>query len=760
MSEHGGLANKELTVTEFLREVKREQVSGREFLALIGHSRISNEDYTEIKETPSLTYKRLVEILVNSPLVGEDYQRMLDTMRERRAFRERIKRERAEKAAVFADSIAENTENIENNKSIKNTEKTEKTEITEITEEITLGGDSEDIEIISVDDAESAEFEELWGGGAKLVNTEQESKKSYFDEYGENEDFDENAPRENRAKKIICLCLMPVLVFLSFFIRFHDTGSWFFIDNSYKPPENYADLFALLSKQSAVPDSTGDFAGGETVPQKQYRAENFGNNKSVFSSVVSVSGHIFTVSGDSIDALRITNGKISGASSYKNDNLIGIFAQKDRLFAVYSDEYAVGFDYDITGENDEIIAKRLEFNQPCADIKVFDAANWNGVPIEEYRQDGVFSDIIVKNGGVLLMTRYAVNNTVFADNPDGYIPSRTLSGERSYIPFENITFTEDSPYNGITVIGAFSGTEADCFAVTGAYASGAYLGDNALLLTLPVDNRTELIKYSVFGNALSNPVTALVDGAAPDAYADIRNGVIRAAAFNNAGETADYTSLYVFDDNMTLLSSVEKIAPGETPRGIAFDEKRAYIIAEKLYAIDTSRPESPLPVSEINAMISDKEYYGWGENNFVSIGVEADEYGNRLGIRVNMYAYKTNSAPEIEGTILLAPPNPAWNDSVASPVEKTPGAAAVSYGSGIIVVPVIYADDVMRVEKYFVLSYDDINKFTVKGDIHEYVNAYSGKYASAVADGYIYCFFGDMIQSAATDTTIVDIYNK
>jgi len=734
MSQYESLAGKEITVAQFLKVIKRERVSGREFLALIGHSDISNEDYMEIKETPTLTYERLVEILVNSPLTSEDYENMLETMRDRRIRRERELNKKKPPAPVDEEFSEEPRESLHE------------------TEEITLGNAAEEED----DYGDYAGYEEpeedLWDEGSKYSDFAPEDKSEYFDEYGENEDYEENASRENRPQRIACLVIGLAVAFLSFFIRYTDTGAWGLPDGSFKPPATYEEIFALLANRIHLQDARFQ----ETPePPRIYRAEKFAEKAPALSRTVNNSVNIFRADGDNIKAFGIAHGKIADAPDYKSEKkLLGVFfaGGKSKLYAVYEDEYQVSEEYN-TVENDEIVANKLEFTQACTVVLTFDALEWTGVPIAEYRQDGSFADIIVNGDHVFVITDYFAANSITADIYGGYVPSRAFGESRDYAEVENIAVFENSHYSDMTVIGGLT-PESGFFAVTGGWAQ-IYEGDNTLLFAVRDGRNSELIRYTVYENSLVSPVSVSVDGEVINA--DSRGGLSRVAAY--ADENGGSVNLYTFDNAMEKLSTVEKIAAGEIPKGAAFDDRNVYIIADNLYAIDTSAPDMPIPTVAVDAMITDREFYAWGESNFVSVSMEANEYGDRQGVRVTVYAYSANKPPVEKASVLLTPPNPKWSESMSSPIESGDyNAVAVSYESGIIVVPLIYFDGLTHVERYAVLGYDDMNGFTPRGFVEDFVDAYSKKYAAIVADGYIYCFFGDMIKSAATDTTIVDVY--
>ena len=73
-----------LNAETFIAVVSAEKMKGREFLRLIGNTRISNSAYREIEQNPRLTKKRLIELLEESPLTESDYYKLLTAVKERR----------------------------------------------------------------------------------------------------------------------------------------------------------------------------------------------------------------------------------------------------------------------------------------------------------------------------------------------------------------------------------------------------------------------------------------------------------------------------------------------------------------------------------------------------------------------------------------------------------------------------------------------------------------------------------------------------
>jgi hypothetical protein len=739
-----------LTAAGFLAEIKKERLSGREFLALIGHTGISNESYAEIKDNPGLTYARLVAILEASPLTGEDYAALLKTSRERREKRELFRKRAALEKDLNAIIASKSSDGAPLSDNAAAGAKTARDTGDGVTEEITLSDAPEETS------PEEAGYDDLWGD--EPTEYGDYNSGDYAEEYGEyggSEDFDANAPRENMAKRVICLISGAVLVFASFFIRFVLTGDWFLPVNGLTPAGSYEALFAVQAGRGA--------GQAERVPaERVYRAEKFSGGGQKPVSLCSNSEYIFKTRGNAVNAVKISGGEMYAAPGYERNDmeLIGVFLLKERLFAVYSGEYEISFEYQTeseTGEDGETdranAAKTFKFPQPCVTVAVFDAMSWNATPIAEYTQDGEFFDIIIRAGNFFLITDYAVSNDVYDGKYDGYIPAYRLNSQRSWVSLENILMREP-PYSNMTVIG---GADAACetafaCAATGGSANFVYEGENSLLLVYNGGGEAEAVRYGVYETNLSAPASFKVKGSVPEGFVDDRNGVLRLAAITGEDKGQSVT-LHIFESNAKPVS-VEKIAAGETPKGAAFDKNRAYIIAEQLYVIDTSAPGEPRFLDETDSLISAEYYYGWGENSFFSVSVEADDEGNRRGVRVTMYDYRETGAPVEAAAVLIAPSIAEYGEYMKTPAEHSRGAVAANADSGIIVVPIIDFNGIVRIEKFVILGYDAERGFETKGSRVD-VDSFSDTLSAVISEGYVYAFWDDAIKSLTSDAKLL-----
>lgn len=73
-----------LNAETFINVISKEHIKGKEFLRLLGNTRISNSAYREIEQNPDLTKARLIQLLDESPLTEADYYKLLSALKHRR----------------------------------------------------------------------------------------------------------------------------------------------------------------------------------------------------------------------------------------------------------------------------------------------------------------------------------------------------------------------------------------------------------------------------------------------------------------------------------------------------------------------------------------------------------------------------------------------------------------------------------------------------------------------------------------------------
>ena len=743
-----------MNVTEFLHEIKKEQLTGREFLALIGHTEISNEDYSEIKNNPSMPYSRLVEILKNAPITSEDYKSLIKTARYRKEqqLQKKKREEMVSHLAAILSAPPDRTASEQASPEQASPKQvspeqtasvhTASVAIVDSTEEINI-----DVITTFVDDAIDADddvleytasaVEELWGEPSGFEIDSVSNCDIDNDEYGDINDFDKSARRENLPKIIICLTMSVALIFSSFFIRYATTGSWDVSGFAHKTPQSYEEIFEL---QSSKPSRNRATTSSATALSGLYRAENHTQSRNPLSLVASNRNYLFKATDDFVYSVKIDSGAMKKAPAFTPDieKILGLFEQNNRLYVIASQPQNIS-------------------------VYEFNALDFTGVPDAHHRFSGRFREVILNNNGFFIIGDYQPNTTKPAENAD-CIPTY---GE-NLIDIKNIEFIKDARYSNMTVIASVSKEGLELYAVAGNLAECVYYGDNSLIMSFynsdsAKKNESRLLRYNVFGSVLSNPTWGSVRGRISQGFISETAGITRVVS--DAGGSA---TLHVLNSNMNSIGRSGVVSTEDGINGVAFDSKTAYIIAaqanlpEKVFAIDTTNTNRPVFINEPNALISDKEFYPWGENRFFSVDVDIDNNGNRRGILVTMYYQLPDSSapPKAESSYRLVLNDATWHEYTQTSAELFREAVAANKESGIIIIPVTYFNAVTRVESFYGLEYaegDGGNTFSEIGKIIE-MGTNTKLHAAIIQSGYVYTFWDNVVRSAATDLTVISIH--
>jgi hypothetical protein len=562
-----------MTVTEFLQELKKENLNGREFLALIGHTDISNEDYTEIRENPAIGHERLTEILENSPVSAADYVQLLETARERRRKSEQ-KKKREEMEIKLTALISGSTESTGNSEPRD-------------TEEIRLTAPLDDIIPLTSPEPEP---EDIWGDDLP------DEISVAADEYSDGEDFDRNAARENLAKIIICLTLGVLLAAANVILL---GGSV-----QYRPPASFGEIFALDAPARAIPRN--DSAG-----LTQFRAENHTAAANPLSGLAASEQYLFRVTDNTVQSVRIDSGNMSnGATFVPRGDILGMLEQGNKLY-VFSEEM-----YTITVEHAETALPHT-FSMPRVVICEFGSLEFGEEPVREFVADGQLREVIMRGNGFFVITDYIPRNDINADEPRGYIPQG--------LELDNITFIKNAPYSNMSLITAVSGSESAVYAVSGNSADTVHYSGESLLLGFG----ESVLRFRVAGNILTNPTWSSVRGNAR--FTDERGGVIRTVTDSGTLHISSIGGSSTVVENIAAGGEIIGAAFDDSAVYIVSAEK-LYAIDTSV-----SPPVFLNAIDTLIADVSSREFYPWGENHFFEVSVTADSQGQRQGIAVTMY---------------------------------------------------------------------------------------------------------------------------
>ena len=110
---------------------------------------------------------------------------------------------------------------------------------------------------------------------------------------------------------------------------------------------------------------------------------------------------------------------------------------------------------------------------------------------------------------------------------------------------------------------------------------------------------------------------------------------------NTWGSSASLNHMYVLDENLETVGSVEDLAEGESIYSVRFMGDRAYMVTfrqvDPLFVIDLSNPESPEVLGQLKVTGFSNYLHPYDENHVIGIGKEASEQGRAQGLKIALF---------------------------------------------------------------------------------------------------------------------------
>jgi len=106
-------------------------------------------------------------------------------------------------------------------------------------------------------------------------------------------------------------------------------------------------------------------------------------------------------------------------------------------------------------------------------------------------------------------------------------------------------------------------------------------------------------------------------------------------------EKESYSNLYVLDDSLKEVGSVEKLAPGERIFSVRFMQDRAYMVTFKqtdpLFVIDLSSPTNPTVLGELKIPGFSNYLHPYDNDTLIGIGRDATDTGRSKGVKISLF---------------------------------------------------------------------------------------------------------------------------
>lgn len=362
---------------------------------------------------------------------------------------------------------------------------------------------------------------------------------------------------------------------------------------------------------------------------------------------------------------------------------------------------------------------------------------------DSYYQSGIYSDSRMKDNILYLTTNQLVRYSCIEDekNYTEYIPAcgnsyddmQCIPSDDIYIPddwnnnvpsvsYVNICGTDinnvSEPVSMVSVAG-YNG-ELYCSAENMYITHTGYDSDS---------DYTEITRFS-FSDGVINPESSgTVDGYVLNQFSmDEYNGYLRIATTSNS-HSYDYeetwtgasrsNNIFVLDMDMNTIGSVTGIAETESIKSVSFNGDTGYIVTyqqtDPLFAIDFSDPANPVITDEFKINGYSSFLYQWNDEKLLGFGIDADENGTELGVKLAMFDTSDNGELRECGIYKLSGD---YAHSIMSEAVYDRKALMLSRDKNIIGFPVAdFNNGEEIIYSYHVFTYND-GEFSEKGVLY------------------------------------------
>jgi uncharacterized secreted protein with C-terminal beta-propeller domain len=204
------------------------------------------------------------------------------------------------------------------------------------------------------------------------------------------------------------------------------------------------------------------------------------------------------------------------------------------------------------------------------------------------------------------------------------------------------------------------------------YATNMYVSQKNMYITMPhgdwrYDKETAIIHgIAIHGPDITFEASGIVPGRVLNQFSmDEYKGFFRIATTNGQvmrGRETSSNNVYVLNENLKIVGSLENLAPGEQIHSARFMGARCYLVTFKkvdpLFTIDVSHPANPRILGKLKIPGYSDYLHPYDENHLIGIGketVEAEE-GNFAwyqGLKISLFDVSNVKNPrEIDKLII------------------------------------------------------------------------------------------------------------
>lgn len=362
--------------------------------------------------------------------------------------------------------------------------------------------------------------------------------------------------------------------------------------------------------------------------------------KEIFEGEEGYSLEIY-LSGERLVVLRSFYG---GVSRYYDEPISDNQATED--FAYYSQMYIMASIYDVSDK-------------------------LNPVLVGEVGQDGDYSSSRLVDGVLYLVSNYSVYTLSQPEKPETYVPCLIENNMFRAIAAEDIRIGAKPEAPNYVVVSAISVEKSEILSSTSVLGGAAriymsmdnlyvsrsfydviegesFIEDNYTVQAFEEKSRTELLKFSLDDGNIQMDSFANVEGTLLNQFSmDEQDGYLRVVTTTNDYSYTMYTdekhdwinyefgdenpanALFILSPELSVVGSIENLAPGERVYSVRFDGEIGYFVTfrqvDPLFAVNLSDPVNPTVMSELKIPGFSQYLHVFDPGHLFGLGMDADE---------------------------------------------------------------------------------------------------------------------------------------
>lgn len=362
-------------------------------------------------------------------------------------------------------------------------------------------------------------------------------------------------------------------------------------------------------------------------------------------------GYMYILSGNMVYILKAyppTQAEIVSRIALSDLYPIGIFVNNDKL-AVLASECRFPTIYDVYYVADiKTVVKVYDVADPSRPQLVRDLAI----------SGSYFNSRMIGN-----YVYFVVSKAAYLHNETLYLPEISSDGKIQQIaPTEIRYFNGTDNYYQYTTFVAMNmqnTTEAPVYlTIMLGGTCNMYVSLSNMYVTYRDWNwngKTTLYRIRIQGNNMTCEARGAVPGHERNQFSmDEYNGYFRIETTTWTSNWTTQTNLYVLDMNLSIVGTLEGLAPGENFHSARFMGNRAYFVTFKktdpLFVIDLSQPTNPSVLGELHIPGYSDYLHPYDETHLIGVGkhtIEAEEgdFAWYQGIKVSLFDVSNVSTP-------------------------------------------------------------------------------------------------------------------